>query len=235
MSSLRIDIWSDVACPWCYIGKRRLEAALHASPRGAETHVVWRSFELDPSAPRESDGRPFTERLARKYGTSLAQASAMIERVRSVAHAEDLNFDFERLRAGNTLDAHRLLHWGATEGVQDALKEQLFRAYFVEGASIVDPDTLVELATRVGLDANRAQSVLQSDAYLSEVRADEFEAKELGISGVPFFVFDERIAVSGAQPVAVLTGALEQAFASQSDKGRAEDVREGAFCGPDGC
>ncbi|MGC4063703.1 MAG: DsbA family oxidoreductase [Polyangiaceae bacterium] len=170
-----------------------------------------------------------------KYGTSPAQAHAMVERVREVARGEGLNFDFEHIRPGNTLDAHRLLHFGATQGVQDALKEQLFRGYFVEGATISSPDTLVELAVRVGLDADRAQSVVHSDAFLREVREDEFEAKELGISGVPFFVFDERIAVSGAQPVAVLAQALEQAFASQPNEGQSVETPEGAYCGPDGC
>jgi predicted DsbA family dithiol-disulfide isomerase len=233
MSSLRIDIWSDVACPWCYIGKRRLETAVRDSPLGATVEVVWRSFELNPSAPVQNDGRPFVERLAEKYGTSHVQAEAMIGRVRDVARAEGLELDFEGGRSGNTFDAHRLLHFAATFGMQDRLKEELFRAYFVEGATISHPDTLVALAARVGLDEERARSVLHSDAFAREVREDEFEAKELGISGVPFFVFDERIAVSGAQPASVLAQAMEQAFATGSEA--REEEREVAHCGPEGC
>jgi predicted DsbA family dithiol-disulfide isomerase len=237
MKKLHIDVWSDIACPWCYVGKRRLEAALArftTNGSAPAVEVVWRAFELDPSAPRE---RPtdvsYAERLARKYGCSVEEAGAMIARMTDVARDDGLDFHFERIRPGNTFDAHRVLHLAHERGVQDAVKERYLRAYMTEGEPIGDPETLVRLAAEAGLDADEVRAALASDAYEADVRADEDEARELGINGVPFFVIGGRYAVSGAQPAELLHRALVQA--SKELVALPEVLAEGAVCGPEGC
>ena len=234
MKKLRVDVWSDIACPWCYVGKRRLEAALARFAHSDDVLVVWRAFELDPNAPPERDRRvSYAGRLAEKYGTTEAKAEAMIAHMTEVARADGLDFHFERVRSGNTFDAHRLIHLGAQRGIQDAVKERLLRAYMTEGEPIGDHETLIRLAVEAGLDADEARATLSSDATAAAVRADEREAQELDIRGVPFFVFDQRYAVSGAQPAELLVGALTQAWEALSPK--ADAFADGAVCGPDGC
>lgn len=234
MTALSIDIWSDIACPWCYVGKRRLEAALAGFPERESVQITWRAFELDPGAPRERDSSAsYSERLAKKYGTSVAQADQMIARMTQVAAGDGLEFRFDHIRPGNTFDAHRLIHLGAVRGKQDAVKERLLRGYMTEGAAIGRPDVLLGLACEAGLDADEVSSLLASDLYADDVREDEREARELGITGVPFFVFAERLAVSGAQPRAVFEQALQQAWDTVS--AREPSFAEGAVCGPEGC
>lgn len=235
MAKLRVDIWSDIACPWCYVGKRRLEAALARFPHRDAVEIVWRAFELDPVAPRvRNTGVSYAERLAKKYGSGVAQAEAMIRRMTDVAAVDGLDFRFDRIRPGNTFDAHRLLHLGHERGLQDAVKERFLRAYMTEGEAIGEPDVLSRLSRAAGLDADDVAAVLATDAYAREVREDEEEARALGISGVPFFVLGGRYGVSGAQPAEVLLGALEQAWAEAAGKGDVA-LAEGAVCGPDGC
>lgn len=232
---LRVDVWSDIACPWCYVGKRRLEAALARFPYRDEVEVVWRAFELDPSAPRErSSEGTYAERLAKKYGSSVAEAEGMITRMTDVARDDGLDFRFDRIRPGNTFDAHRLLHLAGERGTQDALKERLLLGHMTEGVPIGDPETLLRLASEAGLDPDEARATLASDAFAAEVRADEDEAAALGIHGVPFFVLGGKYAVSGAQPTALLLGALEKAW-QETAAARPELFAEGAVCGPDGC
>jgi predicted DsbA family dithiol-disulfide isomerase len=234
MSKLRVDVWSDIACPWCFVGKRRLEAALERLPERDQVEVVWRAFELDPEAPRERDRSvSYAERLSKKYGSPVAQAQARIASMTQTAKADGLNFDFERIRPGNTFDAHRLLHLAEERGLQDAVKERFLLGYMSEGEAIGDPAVLQRLATQAGLAEEEVRRVLSSDAYAEEVRADEAQARELGINGVPFFVFDERLAVSGAQPAELLLSALNQAFADRAAAPAVFD--EGAMCGPEGC
>jgi predicted DsbA family dithiol-disulfide isomerase len=210
---VQVEIWSDVVCPWCAIGKRRFETALAGFEHRAEVEVRYRSFELDPTTPRTVEGNA-TQRLADKYGVPLAQAESMQQRVIDQAAGEGLDFRFDRARPGNTVDAHRLLHLAADRGLQAELKERLLLAYFTEGEPIGEVDALVRLAGEVGLDEAEARSVLESDAYLAEVRDDQATAQALGISGVPFFVLDRTFGVSGAQPAEVLLGALRQAHAA---------------------
>ncbi len=233
MAQLRIDIWSDIACPWCYVGKRRLEKALADFPQRENVHIVWRAFELNPSAQRESNDGNYSERLAKKYGTSVRDAESMISRMTDTAKAEGLKFDFNAIRTGNTFDAHRLLHLALTHNLQNALKERLLQAYFSEGEAIGDCETLLRLAVDVGLEAEQVRKVLESNAFAKEVREDEAEAQELGIRGVPFFVLAERYAVSGAQPAEVLLQALEQAQLAIEEP--LPEYSEGAVCGPEGC
>jgi len=241
MKTLRIDIWSDIACPWCHVGKRRLEAALADFPRKDAVEIVWRAFELDPSAPRERDRDvSYAERIAKKYGSSPKEAEAMITRMTDVAREDGLDFHFERIRPGNTFDAHRVLHLALVRGgwrVQDAVKERFLRGYLTDGEPIGDPETLVRLAADAGLDAEEVRATLASDQYTADVRADEEEARELGINGVPFFVLGGKLAVSGAQPSTLLLRALDQAAKELDPRPvmLAGSAEEGAFCGPDGC
>lgn len=211
-SQVKVEIWSDVVCPWCYIGKRRFERALAAFEHRDEVEVRWRSFELDPRAPRAGD-EDQVQRLARKYGMTRDEALAAQARVTGVAAEEGLAYRLDVARPANTFDAHRLLHLAAEHGVQGAAEERLFAAYFTEGRRIGDPDTLVALAGEAGLDVAAARNVLQGDAYADAVAGDEREAAELGISGVPFFVIDRRYGVSGAQPADLIRSALERAWA----------------------
>lgn len=233
-SRLRIDVWSDIACPWCYVGKRHLEEALSRFPHRDSVEVIWRAFELDPKAPRVLPAeRSYSERLAKKYGTSVTRADEMIRRMTEVAAKDGLDFRFDRIRPGNTFDAHRLLHLAHERGIQDRVKERLLRAYMTEGEAIGDPETLERLAAEAGLDAEEVRALLTSDRYEREVRADEAEAQALGITGVPFFVIAGRYGLSGAQPSQTILQALNQAWAET--EGAEPAIPEGAVCGPDGC
>jgi predicted DsbA family dithiol-disulfide isomerase len=216
---MKVEIWSDIACPWCYVGKRRFESAIRQFEHADDVEVVWRSFELDPNAPRSHAESP-DEILAKKYGMPVERARAMNERMTGEAAKEGLDFHLDRVRMGNTFDAHRLVHLAAESGRAEAMKERLMRAYFTEGEAVAEPDTLIRLGTEVGLDPDRVREVVASDAYASDVRADEQRARTFGISGVPFFAIDERYGVSGAQTPDVLLGALRQAY-EETDATRA--------------
>jgi predicted DsbA family dithiol-disulfide isomerase len=208
-----VEIWSDINCPWCYIGKRRFEAALASFEHANAVNVLWRSFELDPDAPAELPGNG-AAMLAEKYGVPLEQAVAMEQNVTDIAAAEGLDYDLEHARIGASFDAHRLVHLASRHGKQDAMKERLFRARFIEGRLISDPETLVELAIEVGLDGTEARATLASDGFAGDVRDDEVTAQKLGISGVPMFVVDRAFGMSGAQPSEQLLALLEHAWES---------------------
>jgi predicted DsbA family dithiol-disulfide isomerase len=233
MSALRVHVWSDIACPWCYVGKRRLETALGRLAAAGPVEVVWRAFELDPGAPRaQPAGVSYSERLARKYGTTVEEGQVMIDRMTAVAAGDGLDFHFDRIRPGNTFDAHRLLHLARERGVQPAVKERFLRAYLTEGEAIGDRETLARLAAEAGLDRDEAKRALAGDAFAAAVRADEAEASRLGIHAVPFFVVAGRYGLSGAQPPEVLEDVLASAMRETATQGGAA---EGAACGPDGC
>jgi predicted DsbA family dithiol-disulfide isomerase len=209
---VKVEIWSDVACPWCYIGKRRFEAALSRFTHRDEVDVRWRSFELDPSAPAVRDGA-YADRLAAKYGVSTAQAEATIDRMIEAGAEAGVVLRFDRARPANTFDAHRLLHLAHERGVQHDLKEILLHATFTKGAAIADVDVLVGLATGAGLDPVDARAVLGGDAFAADVREDERRAAELGITSVPFFVVAGTFGVAGAQAPDILLRVLEEAWA----------------------
>lgn len=209
---MKIEIWSDVVCPWCYIGKRRFEEALSKFEHRDDVEVVWRSYQLDPSTPTKS-GQSVTDMLAAKYGVSRQQAVAMNDRVTSVAAEVGLDYHLENAKHSNTFDAHRLIHLGEKYGLQDAVKERLMKAYFVQGEAVGEVDTLVKLASEVGIDPDEARKVLEADEFADEVRADENRARMFGITGVPFFAIDEKFGISGAQPSEVFTEALNAAWA----------------------
>ncbi len=208
---MQVEVWSDVVCPWCWVGKRHLEQALSRFAHAGQVHVTWRAFELEPDAGPSTD-RPYVERLADKYGFGVADAQAMVDRMVATGAAAGLDMRFDLARPGNTFDAHRLLHLAAERGVQDRVKEALFRAAFTDGEPVSDSDTLVRVVSAAGLDAAEARQVLAEDVYAEEVRIEERAAAELGATGVPFFVVDRRYGVAGAQPADVLLQVLEQAW-----------------------
>jgi predicted DsbA family dithiol-disulfide isomerase len=213
MPSLRVDVWSDLACPWCYVGKRHLEQALARFPHAAQVEVTWRSFELDPSAPPapREPGQGYAERLARKYRMPVAEAQQRIDEMTARGAGLGIGFRFDRVQAASTFDAHRLLHHARQHGQGGALKERLLRAYFAEGVLLTDRGALAGLAAEVGLDREAALAALDGGAHADAVRADEALAQELGIHAVPCFVFGP-FGVSGAQPPEVLLQALGRAW-----------------------
>ena len=211
---MQVEIWSDMACPWCHIGKRRFEEALAGFEGREEVSVIWRSFELDPQAPRERDVDG-ADHLAAKYGTSRDDALAMQANMTEVAAQEGLSFRFDLSRGGNTFDAHRLLHLARVHDCQDAVKERLFRAYLSEGEPIGDPQVLERLAVEVGLPGDEVRDLLSGDRFAAAVRDDERTAAALGISAVPFFVVDRSIGASGAHPPEALRELLRRAAAER--------------------
>jgi predicted DsbA family dithiol-disulfide isomerase len=210
-----VEIWSDIACPWCAIGKRRFERALEGFEHRDAVRIVWRSFELDPDAPRERTGDR-AERLAAKYGITAEEARSAEQRLVEAAAGEGLAFRFDIARSGSTRDAHRLVHLAARHDRADAMKERLLLAHFTEGRLVSDHDTLVELATETGLAAEEVREMLAGDEHLDDVLADERAAAELGISGVPTFIIDRTVGVSGAQDPALLLELLRRGWQQQT-------------------
>lgn len=208
---MKIEIWSDVMCPFCYLGKRRLEKALHDSGLAAEAEIIWKSFQLNPDMATEP-GKGIEAYLAEKKGWSLDQIRANHERLTRAGSEMGLVYDFGKAVVANSFDAHRLAQLAKTRGLGDAMEERLFKAYFSEGGNIADHDTLTRLAVDAGLPASEAEAVLaDTKAYAREVMEDVREAQELGVNGVPFFVFDRKFAVSGAQDTGVFLKALNKA------------------------
>jgi predicted DsbA family dithiol-disulfide isomerase len=204
---MRVDIWSDLVCPWCYIGKRRFDKALARCDRRDEVTVVHRAFQLDPTMPK---GQLFRHRevLMKKYGMTEPQVAAAQSRLGDLAAAEGLEYHLSRSHTGNTLDAHRLVHLGGEQGIQDAVIERFFRAHFTELRSLFDDESLVALSEEAGLEG--ARDVLDSGRFAAEVATDHREANAMGAHGVPFFVLDGRYAISGAQSVEVFADALSR-------------------------
>jgi predicted DsbA family dithiol-disulfide isomerase len=208
---MRIDVWSDLVCPWCYIGKRRLEHALAQMPGAPAVEIVHRSFQLNPAAPKDQTSKR-RDYLMKKYGWSNAQAEKIDKDMEARAAADGLEYHMsaEGL-TGNTFDAHRLVHLARERGVQDAAVERFFRGYFTEQRSLFDAASLVTLAVDAGLDTDDVRRVLGGADYANDVTADMQDAQALGVSGVPFFVFDRRLGLSGAQPIETFVDALTQA------------------------
>jgi predicted DsbA family dithiol-disulfide isomerase len=215
---MQVEIWSDVVCPWCYLGKRRFERALESFGHRDEVTVVYRSFELDPSAPRDVS-TPTVELLAGRYGMTAQQAEDAQRQMVQRAAQDGLEFRMDELRSGSTRDAHRLLQLARAHGRQAELVERLHRAYFTEQGSVFDHPSLTELAVDAGLDRDDVLKVLASDEYGDAVDADEALARSLGANGVPFFVIDRRYGISGAQPLEIMTQTLDRAWADAAAEG----------------
>ncbi|MBD2756501.1 DsbA family oxidoreductase [Spirosoma validum] len=232
---MQVEIWSDVMCPFCYIGKRKFENALAQFSDRDEIDIVWKSFQLDPNQPTVPN-KTVQQYLAERKGMSVQQAQQMTDHVTNVAKQAGLTFHFDKAVTANSFDAHRVSHLAKQNGLQNELEEQLFAAYFTDGRNTADHATLVQLGTDIGLDANEVKTVLQSDQYANDVQADIYEARQLGVQGVPFFVFNRKYAVSGAQESQTFLGALGQSYAEWK-KAQAEtvlEVVEGSICTTDG-
>jgi predicted DsbA family dithiol-disulfide isomerase len=231
---VRIEIWSDVVCPWCYIGKRHLEQALEAFPHRDEVEIDYRAFELDPSAP-QVPVETTVESLAKKFGTDVAGARQLMTRADGAAAAAGLEFHHADTPHARTVDAHRLLHLAKDAGLQAPLKEALLAAYFSRGESMGDHAVLRRVAVETGLDPARVDEVLGSDEYAAAVEADIAQARAYGAGGVPFYVVDQRYGVSGAQPAEVFGQLLERAWADSHPALEVVGAADAHACGPDGC
>jgi len=230
---MKVEIWSDVMCPFCYIGKRRFEDALAQSPHKNEIEVEWKSFQLNPDMVT-SPGTNINQYLAKAKGWTLEQAEEMNAHVTGMAAEAGLTYNFDKAIVANSFNAHRFSHLAKKHGLGDASEEQLFKAYFTDGKNTDDINTLIELGTAIGLNAAEVKQTLESDAYAGEVKEDIIEAQRLGVRGVPFFVLDRKYGISGAQAVPVFEETIEKAFTEWQLENPKLNIIEGDSCGPDG-
>ncbi|HJF33096.1 MAG TPA: DsbA family oxidoreductase [Sporosarcina psychrophila] len=207
---MKIEIWSDYVCPFCYIGKRRLEEALEQTGLGESAEIVFKAYELDPNSPVESD-IPMQVGLAEKYGMSIEEAKKMTDNVAVQAETVGLNYNFDKMTPANTFNAHRLAKLAEQEGVDKTVSEQLLQAYFIDGEKIGKDDVLLRIAEGAGISRDRAKEVLDSDEFADDVKMDIAEAQQIGVKGVPFFVINRKYAISGAQPAEAFADALRKA------------------------
>ncbi len=207
---MHIKIWSDIVCPFCYIGKRHLEQALEQLP-DIEASITWKSFELDPNAPKNPEAQiNMNEYLAEKYGKSIEWAEQMNTNVINMAKKAGLDYNLDEVKRASSFDAHRLIHWANEQGKQAEMKEKLLSAYFIESKHIADKNTLAELAEEIGLDKTEALKVLNSNQFAQQVIDDVEQAHKVGVQGVPFFVINDKYALSGAQPTEVFVETLQK-------------------------
>ncbi|WP_454193647.1 DsbA family oxidoreductase [Paenibacillus sp. Marseille-Q7038] len=230
---MKIEIWSDYMCPFCYIGKRRFEEALESFPHKNQVEVIYRSYELNPNEPRDTDETTY-DSLAKKYGMSVQEAKSMTENVVEQARTVGLNYKFDGIKPTNSFDAHRLTHYAAERGKASEMTESLFSAYFEKGEHIGNREVLIRLAGEVGMDTKQVKKILEESTYAEEVRRDEKQGADLGIQGVPFFVIDRKYGISGAQPLQVFTDALTQAW-SESQPLKVFGGSDDALCTDDSC
>ena len=224
---MKVEIWSDIMCPFCYIGKRNFEAALKEFEGREEIEIEWKSFQLDPSIPKTFETKINTiEYLAERKGMSIEKSKELHTNVIETAKKVGLDYDFEKAVVANSFDAHRLIQLAKTKGLGDAAEESLFKAYFTDGKDMSDHSTLVQLGKEIGLNEEEIISALASEEFEAKVNFDVSEGSQLGVTGVPFFVFDRKYAVSGAQPIETFLNALKQSHA--------ESKNEGATCAPGG-
>jgi predicted DsbA family dithiol-disulfide isomerase len=230
---MKVEIWSDVMCPFCYIGKRRFENALQQLPFKDAVEVEWKSFQLDPSMHYEP-GKSIHQYLAERKGFSVQKAKELNDHVTGMAAAEGLQYNFDKAIVANSFDAHRFSHFAKEHGKGDAAEESLFKAYFTEGKNISDRETLIQLGTEIGLDATALKQALEGNAYAQNVTEDIAEAEALGVRGVPFFVIDRKYAVSGAQAAETFHQALERAYTEWKKENNSFTTIQGEVCSPDG-
>lgn len=233
---ITVQIWSDYVCPFCYIGKRQLEQAIHETGLTGQVNVVLKAYELDPTTPKDAN-EPVVETLARKYNTTPAEAKKMTAGVAARAQEVGLNYNFDAMRNQNTLDAHRLMKFAETKQLDGALGERLMKAYFIEGQAIAQHDVLVALATEVGLVEQDVRAVVADGAqFAEEVAADQAMAQQLQVRGVPFFVLDNKYGIAGAQPQELFNETLRKVAAEAGIRPKLQQVGDDAnVCGDDGC
>lgn len=224
---MRIDVWSDILCPFCHLGRRHLQLALEQFEHAEEVSVIWHSFQLDPDAPERVEVSN-VERIAEKYGVSVADATASQQQLAADAAEVGLDYQWEKAVGGNSYDAHRLVHFARFQGAEEKVTDRILRAWYSEGASIGDKQVLLDLAVEAGLDADEVRGVLESDSFGHEVRSDLAVAQQIGITSVPTFVLDQKFGVPGAQPVDVMLNAIRYAWEDQGNTA-------GGGCGCGGC
>ncbi|MGI4873969.1 MAG: DsbA family oxidoreductase [Janthinobacterium lividum] len=229
---MKVEIWSDVVCPFCYVGKRKFEKALAQFAHRSDVQVEWRSFELTPDF-EPTPGESIHALLAKKKGVSESEGRRMNEQMTQIAKEVGLDYQFHKTIPANTFLAHQLIHFGAHHGQQDATKERLMAAYYLEGQNLNEVDTLTKLAAEIGLDPDAARQALLAGTYAHYVRRDEYEAQQIGVRGVPFFVFDDKYAVSGAQPSEVFAEVMDKVW--QEAHPQPVLLADGPACGPEGC
>jgi predicted DsbA family dithiol-disulfide isomerase len=229
---MKVEIWSDVVCPFCYIGKRRIEKALEDFPAIDNVEIIWRSYQLDPDLKPVPGGQSVHEYLGKRKGTSAAEGKKMNDHMADMAKEVGLEYNFDKAIINNTFNAHRLIHLAKKHQRQDAMKERLFAAYYTEGQDIGDLETLVKLGEEVGLDGTEIRDMLQSDTYAQDVQQDIYEAQQVGVRGVPFYVFNDKYAVSGAQPTELFREVLEKVW--EEEKPQMISGEGAGFCTPDG-
>ena len=212
---MKIEIWSDVACPFCYIGKRRLEEALNGFEHQSDVEIEWKSFQLNPEL-KTNKIQSIHEYLAEAKGWTIEYAKQMGEQVTAMAEEVGLNYNMDATVVANTFNAHRLIQFAKTQNLGDAIEEALFRAYFMEGKNIDSNTELIEIAVSIGLNAAEAEKVLNEKQFSEQVEFDAYEAQQIGVRGVPFFVFNRKYGISGAQPLEVFTRTLDQAYAEET-------------------
>lgn len=233
---MKVEIWSDIMCPFCYIGKRKFEAALQQFPGAKDIEIEWHSFQLDPTI-KGGHGKNVNEYLAERKGISLEHAEQLNEQVTQGAKQVGLDYHFDKAIVANSFDAHRVIQLAKTKGLGDAIEERLFKAYFTEGKDFGDHATLLQLAKEIGLDEELVKKTLASNDFATEVRKDIQEAQQIGVRGVPFFVFDRKYAVSGAQPSDTFLQALEKShgeWKKENPNPKLEEVGNGPVCTPEG-
>jgi predicted DsbA family dithiol-disulfide isomerase len=226
---MKVEIWSDIMCPFCYIGKRKFENALQQFTNKEKVEVVWHSYQLDPDM-QHVPGKSIHEVLGEKKGWSPQQARQMNNQVTAMAREVGLSYQLDQAVPANTFSAHRLTHLAQKHGLQDQAEERLFSAYFTEGKNIQDTETLVQLAQEIGLPETEIRQMLAGDAFTQEVRRDIYEARQIGVRGVPFFVLNEKYGISGAQPTEVFLQALNQVW--EEERSQAIDLQAGQVSGP---
>jgi predicted DsbA family dithiol-disulfide isomerase len=228
---MKVEIWSDIVCPFCYIGKRKFENALKDFEQKDEVEIVWRSFQLDPDLV-QVPGQSVHQYLAERKSVSLEKGKEMNAYMTNAAKELGLEYNFDKAVINNTMDAHRLLHLAHKHGVQSEAKEKLFASYYTEGKDVGDHETLVAIGEAVGIPAEETRAMLVSDFYKQEVQQDQYTAQQLGAQGVPFFVFNNKYGVSGAQPSDVFAQVLSKVW--EEEKPTVEEELAGGFCTPDG-
>ncbi|MCH1624302.1 DsbA family oxidoreductase [Ferdinandcohnia quinoae] len=235
---MKIEVWSDFVCPFCYIGKRRLELALEQFPNRDQVEVEFKSFELDPNSQVFS-GKNIHEAIAAKYGISLEEAKRANAGIGQQAASVGLTFNFDDMKPTNTFDAHRLAKLAKSHGKEKELTEKLLYSYFTESKNLSDQDTLIEITDSVGLDTEEVKSVLEDKTKFSnDVRIDEALAQQIGVTGVPFFVINQKYSISGAQPTETFLGALQQVWQEENPAPKLKDLsgdNSAAVCTDDSC
>lgn len=228
---MKIQIWSDVMCPFCYIGKKHFEAALEQVPFKDQVEIEWKSYQLDPDL-NDNSGKTVNEYLAERKGMPVAQVTQMQQRIKEMGKAAGIDFQQEKAVVANTFLAHKLIHFAAQSNQANQVEELLFQAHFIDGKNIADVNVLVEIAENLGLNTTEVRNVLTTDALDYDVQQDILEARNIGVSGVPFFVLNNKYAVSGAQPVDLFVEALTQTFNETVTNAKPQ---EGDSCSVDGC